>query len=75
MSFKLRNINKLAINKQMALPLKFKSIKNRENYLVSKCNIEAVKLIENSSFGKIVKKPTLFQEQSFMVLKVQEKHT
>ena len=50
MSFKLRNINKLAINKQMALPLKFKSIKNRANYLVSECNIEAVKLIENSLF-------------------------
>ena len=50
MSYKLRNINKQAINKQMALPLKFKSIKNRENYLVSKCNIEAVKLIENFTF-------------------------
>ena len=34
----------------MALPLKFKSIKNRENYLVSKCNQEAVKLIENFKF-------------------------
>jgi len=53
---KLRNINKLAINKQMALPLKFKSIKNRENYLVSKCNIEAVKLIENSTFWQNRKK-------------------
>jgi len=50
MSSKLRNINKFALNKQMALPLKFKSIKNRENYLVSKCNQEAVKLIENSAF-------------------------
>ena len=50
MSYKLRNINKLTINKQMALPLKFKSIKNRENYLISKCNIEAVKLIENFEF-------------------------
>ena len=56
MSSKLRNINKLAIYKQMALPLKFKSIKNRENYLVSKCNIEAVKLIENSSFWQNRKK-------------------
>ena len=45
MPYRLRNINKLAINKQMALPLKFKSIKNRNNYFVSKCNIEAVKLI------------------------------
>ncbi len=50
MSSKLRNINKLAINKQMALPLKFKSTKDRENYLVSECNVEAVKLIENSLF-------------------------
>ena len=56
MSYKLRKINKLAINKQMALPLKFKSIKNRENYLISKCNIEAVKLIENSTFWQNRKK-------------------
>ena len=56
MPFKLRNINKLALNKQMALPLKFKSIKNRENYLVSKCNVEAVKLIENSTFWQNSKK-------------------
>ena len=56
MPFKLRNINKLAFNKQMALPLKFKSIKNRENYLVSKCNVEAVKLIENSTFWQNSKK-------------------
>ena len=56
MSYKLRNINKLAINKQMALPLQFQSIKNRENYLVSKCNIEAVKLIENSTFWQNRKK-------------------
>ena len=52
----LRNIDKLAINKQMALPLKFKSIKNRENYLVSKCNLEAVKLIENSKYWQDGKK-------------------
>ena len=52
MPSKLRNINKLAINKQLALPLKFKSIKNRENYIVSKCNIEAVKLIENLYLAK-----------------------
>ena len=56
MSQKLRNINKLVINKQMALPLKFKSIKNRENYLVSKCNIDAVKLIENATFWQNKKK-------------------
>ena len=56
MTAKSRNINKQAINKQMALPLKFKSIKNRENYFVSKCNIEAVKLIENSTFWQNRKK-------------------
>ena len=56
MSSKLRNINKLAINKQMALPLKFKSKKNRENYFVSACNIEAVKLIENAAFWQNRKK-------------------
>ena len=56
MTYKLRNINKLTINKQMALPLKFKSIKSRENYLVSKCNIKAVKLIENYKFWQNRKK-------------------
>ncbi len=56
MSYKIRNINKLAFNKQMALPLKFTTIKNRENYLVSRCNLEAVKLIENSTFWKNKKK-------------------
>ena len=56
MSYKLRNINKLAINKQMALPLKFKSIKNRENYLVSNCNVQAIKLIENFTFWQNRKK-------------------
>ncbi len=56
MSSKLRNINKTVINKQMALPLKFKSKKNRDNFLVSKCNIEAVKLIEKSTFWQNRKK-------------------
>ena len=50
MVLKTRNINKFSINNQMALPLKFKTLKNRENYLISKCNQEAVKLIENSTF-------------------------
>jgi chromosomal replication initiation ATPase DnaA len=50
MTFKLRNINKYAFNKQMALPLTFKTFKNRENFIISKCNEEAVRLIENSSF-------------------------
>ena len=47
MSYRLKNINK-----QFALPLKIKTIKNRENFLVSKSNKEAVKLIENSKFWK-----------------------
>ena len=59
MSYKFRNINKLTINKQMALPLKFKYIKNRENYLISKCNIEAVKLIENFEFWQNKRKITV----------------
>ena len=50
MTLKLRNINKYAFNKQMALPLTFKTFKNRENFIISKCNEEAVRLIENSSF-------------------------
>ena len=50
MTLKVRNINKQVLNKQMALPLKFKTIKNRENFIVSKCNEEAVRLIENSAF-------------------------
>ena len=56
MSSKLRNINKDIIYKQMTLPLIFKTIKNRENYLVSKCNEEAVRLIENSKFWQSNKK-------------------
>lgn len=50
MTLKIRNINKYVLNKQMALPLTFKTFKNRENFIVSKCNEEAVRLIENSSF-------------------------
>ena len=50
MTSKVRNINKYVFNKQMALPLTFKTFKNRENFIISKCNEEAVKLIENSSF-------------------------
>ena len=56
MSNKLRNINKRAINQQMALPLVFKKINNRENYLISECNQEAINLIENYSFWQNRKK-------------------
>ena len=51
MSFRLRNINK-----QFALPLKFRTVKDRENFLVSKSNLEAVKLIENSKLWQSRKK-------------------
>ena len=50
MTSKIRNINKYTFNKQMALPLTFKTIKNRENFIISKCNEEAFNFIENSSF-------------------------
>ena len=47
---KLRNINKSSFNKQLALPLTFKSIKNRDNFIISKCNQSAISLIENTEF-------------------------
>ena len=50
MTLKIRNISKKIFNKQMALPLSFKTIKNRQNFIVSKCNEESVRLIENSDF-------------------------
>ncbi len=50
MAFKLRNINKQAINKQMALPLEFKTIKSRENFIISKCNYNAIRLVEDYKF-------------------------
>ena len=40
----------------MAFPLRFRNIKNRENYLVSKSNEEAVILIENSRLWRNQKK-------------------
>ncbi len=50
MTLKTKNISTKVFNKQMALPLSFKTIKNRQNFIVSKCNEESVKLIENSAF-------------------------
>ena len=50
MSFKIRKINKNSFNKQLILPLTFKSIKNRENFIISSSNQSAVKLIENSNY-------------------------
>ncbi len=48
MCYKVRSINSKNLDQQLALPLTFKILKNRENFLVSKCNELAVKLIENS---------------------------
>ena len=49
MTLKIRNISKQVFNKQMALPLSFKTIKNSQNFIVSECNKEAVRLVENSN--------------------------
>ena len=46
----LRNINKSGFNRQLALPLTFKTLKNRENFIISKCNEAAITLIDNSDF-------------------------
>ena len=56
MSLKLRNINQKEFNQQLALPLTFKSIKNRDNFIVSNCNQEAISLIDNSMFWQDRKK-------------------
>lgn len=50
MTLKVRNINKRVLNEQMALPLTFKTIKNRENFIISKCNEDALRLVENAAF-------------------------
>jgi hypothetical protein len=47
---KIRNINKSVFSKQLALPLTFKSIKNRDNFIISKCNQSAINLIDNTDF-------------------------
>ena len=47
---KIRNINKSVFSKQLALPLTFKSIKNRDNFIISKCNQSAISLIDNTDF-------------------------
>ena len=46
----LRNINKTNFNRQLALPLTFKTLKNRENFIISKCNESAISLIDNFNF-------------------------
>ena len=56
MYIKLRNINKNGFNKQLALPLTFKILKNRENFIISKCNEAAITLIDNTDFWRGKKK-------------------
>ncbi|MDC1023052.1 hypothetical protein OAR00_00705 [Alphaproteobacteria bacterium] len=56
MIIKLRKINKNGLNKQLALPLTFKNLKNRENFIISKCNDAAIGLIDNTIFWRGNKK-------------------
>ena len=56
MYFKVRNIRKNSFNKQLALPLTFKTLKNRENFIISKCNESAINLIDNTEFWQGKKK-------------------
>ena len=56
MYIKLRNIIKRGFNKQLALPLSFKTLKNRENFIISKCNQAAINLIDNPNFWQGEKK-------------------
>ena len=50
MENKIRQINTQIFNYQLALPLVFKTLKNRENFIVSECNQSAVNLIDNLEF-------------------------
>ena len=56
MYIKVRHINKSGFNKQLALPLTFKTLKNRENFIVSNCNKLAISLIDNNNFWRDKKK-------------------
>ena len=44
----MKDIKNKIFNSQLALPLSFKTIQNSENFILSKCNQSAVKLIEKS---------------------------
>ena len=50
MPSKIRKINKNSLHKQLILPLSFKSLKNRENFIISSSNETAVELIENFNY-------------------------
>ncbi len=56
MNPKIRNINEKYINHQLALPLTFKNLKNRENFIISQCNQSAISLIDNFPFWQGEKK-------------------
>lgn len=47
MKSKIKKNNIKFLNYQLALPLTFKILKNRENFLISECNQSAVRLIDN----------------------------
>ena len=49
----MRDIKNKIFNSQLALPLSFKSLQNRENFILSESNKSAVKLIENSKSWQI----------------------
>ena len=49
----MRDIKNKILNAQLALPLSFKTLQNRENFILSNCNQSAVKLIEKSQSWKI----------------------
>ena len=47
-----KRIDNKIIATQLALPLKFKTINNSDNFIISDCNKDAVELIENFDFWK-----------------------
>ena len=56
MKIKIKKTSSIFFNYQLALPLTFKILKNRENFIVSECNRSAVKLIDNIDFWQNSKK-------------------
>ena len=49
----MKDIKNKIFNSQLALPLSFKTLQNRENFILSDCNRSAVKLIEKSKSWQI----------------------
>ena len=56
MKSKIKKKNIKTFNYQLALPLIFKTLNNRDNFIISECNKSAVKLIDNVRFWKNSKK-------------------